>query len=151
MFQCDTFVQICLLLVPPSFWNRNDTKLPKPWKMSLILPNLHYTWTKRYISLSNIHSFVFQTKHFHWSSRNCLVRKVNLREKTFTLHGWTQMVVRKLQRCFDQAISAFIGFLEESTEWRLSNGSHCFLTLTSVDVKHKLISTTGNGWAAIKP
>ena len=47
MFQCYAFVQICLLLAPPSFWNRNDTKLPKPWKMSLILSNLHYTWTKR--------------------------------------------------------------------------------------------------------
>ena len=64
VFQCDTFVQICLLLAPPSLWNRNDTKFPKPWKMSLILSNLHYTWTKRYISLTNIHSFVFQTKNF---------------------------------------------------------------------------------------
>ena len=40
VFQCDSFVQICLLLVPPSFWSRNDTKLPKPWNMSLILSNL---------------------------------------------------------------------------------------------------------------
>ena len=57
------------------------------------------TWPKMcYISLINIHSFVLQTKHFHWSSRyscvgNCLIWKVNLREKTLTLHGWTQMVV----------------------------------------------------------
>ena len=57
------------------------------------------TWPKMcYIPLINIHSFVLQTKHFHWSSRyscvgNCLIWKVNLREKTFTLHGWTQMVV----------------------------------------------------------
>ena len=83
----------------PSFWNLNDTKLPKPWKMSLILSNLHFTWTKScYISLTNIHSFVVQMKHFHWSSRysclgNCLVWKVNLCKKTFTLHSWTQMVV----------------------------------------------------------
>ena len=52
-----------------------------------------------HVSLTNIHSFVPQTKHFHWSSRhsclaNCLVWKlINIREKTFTLHGWTQMVV----------------------------------------------------------
>ena len=60
-------------------------------------PALHMNKTC-YISLTNIHSFVLQTKHFHWSSRysclgNCLVWKVNLREKTFTLHGWTQMEV----------------------------------------------------------
>ena len=28
MFQCDRFVQICLLLAPPYFWNHNGTKLP---------------------------------------------------------------------------------------------------------------------------
>ena len=55
--------------------------------------------------------FVLQTKHFHWSSRqsclgNCLVWKINMCEKTFTLHGWTQMVVnshhlaRKYARIF---------------------------------------------------
>ena len=39
--------------------------------------------------------------HFHWSSRhsclgNCLVWKINMREKTFTLQGWTQMVIFRL-------------------------------------------------------
>ena len=39
-----------------------------------------------YISLTNIHSFVLQTKHLHWSSqysclRNCLVLKINICEK----------------------------------------------------------------------
>ena len=46
VFQCDMFIQICLLLARPSFWSRNDTKLPKPWKMSLILSNMHSTWAK---------------------------------------------------------------------------------------------------------
>ena len=37
--------------------------------------------------------------HFHWSSRhsclgNCLVWKINMCEKTSTLRGWTQMVVK---------------------------------------------------------
>ena len=30
VFQCDKFVQICLLLAHPSFRSRNDPKLPKP-------------------------------------------------------------------------------------------------------------------------
>ena len=39
-----------------------------------------------HISLTNIHSFVLQTKHFHWSSQysclgNCLVWKINMCEK----------------------------------------------------------------------
>ena len=47
-----------------------------------------------------------QTKHFHWSSRcsclgNCLVWKLNMREKTPTLHGWTQMVVYKYSAAND--------------------------------------------------
>ena len=65
--------------------------------VNFVKPALHGTKTC-YISLTNIHSLVLQTKHFHWFSRNsclgnCLIWKVNLREKTFTLHGWTQMVV----------------------------------------------------------
>ena len=65
--------------------------------VNFVKPALHVSKTC-YIPLTNIHSFVVQTKHFHWSSGysclgNCLVWKVNLREKTFTLHGWTQMVV----------------------------------------------------------
>ena len=46
-FQWDRFVQICFLLAPPSFWSHNDTKVPKPLKLSLILSNLQSTWTKR--------------------------------------------------------------------------------------------------------
>ena len=58
---------------------------------------LHVTNTC-HISLTNIHCFVPQMKHLYWSSRysclgNCPVWKLNLCEKTFTLHGWTQMVV----------------------------------------------------------
>ena len=61
---------------------------------------LHVTKTC-HVSLTNIHSFVLQTKHFHWSSRysclgNCLVWKIDMCKKTFMLHGWTQMVVREL-------------------------------------------------------
>ena len=79
VFQCDRFVQICLLLARPSFWSRNDTKLPKPWKnvVKFIEHALHVSKTC-HVSLRNIHCFVLQTKHFHWPSRysclgNCLV------------------------------------------------------------------------------
>ena len=47
VFQCDRVVQICLHLARPSFWSRNGTKLPKPWKMSLTLSNMYSTWSKR--------------------------------------------------------------------------------------------------------
>ena len=70
VFQCDTFVQICLLLAPPSFWNRNDTKPPKPWKMSLILSNLHYTRTKRA-------TFLWQTFIVSCSKRNIFIGPVD--------------------------------------------------------------------------
>ena len=78
-----------------SQWHQASKTLTKV--VNFVKPALHVTKTC-YISLTNIHSFVLQTKHFHWSSLysclgNCLVWKVNLREKTFTLHGWTQMVV----------------------------------------------------------
>ena len=64
---------------------------------NFVKPALHVNKTC-YVCLTNIHSFVLQTKHFHWSSRysclgNCLVWKINMCEKTFTLHGWSQMVV----------------------------------------------------------
>ena len=103
VFQCDRFVQICLLLARLSFWSRNDTKLPKPWKnvVKFIEHVLHVSKTC-HVSLTNIHCFVLQTKHFHWPSRysclgNCLVWKI-MCGKTFTLHGWTQMVV--ISVCF---------------------------------------------------
>ena len=61
----------------------------------------------------NIHSFGLQTKHFHWSSRygclgNCLVWKINLREKTFTLHSWTQMVVTIGCTCVSKIIFSYL-------------------------------------------
>ena len=70
--------------------------------VNFVKPALHVS-KKCYIPLTDIHSFVVQTKHFHWFSRysclgNCLIGKVNLREKTFTLHGWTQMVVSSRQK-----------------------------------------------------
>ena len=69
--------------------------------VNYVKPALHVTKIC-YISLTNIHSFMLQTKHFHWSSRysclgNCLIWKVNLHEKTYTLHSWTQMVVKSLE------------------------------------------------------
>lgn len=74
-----------------------DTSRPKPLKLSN--PTLHVNKTC-HVCLINIHSFVLRTQHFHWSNRhiclgNCLVCKINVHEKTFTLHGWTQMVVWK--------------------------------------------------------
>ena len=49
---------------------------------------------------TNIHSFVLQTKHFHWSNRHSFLGKLsplrmNMHEKTFTLHGCTQMAEDK--------------------------------------------------------
>jgi len=80
--------------------NLNYISLKKWKKMFSILTNLHTTWTKRATFFDKWHSFMFQTKHFHWFSRhsclgNCHIWKVNIREKTVTLHGWTQMVVRQ--------------------------------------------------------
>ena len=45
---------------------------------------LHVTKTC-HVSLTNIHCFMLQTKHFHWSSRhsclgNCLIWKINVRK-----------------------------------------------------------------------
>ena len=79
---------------------------------------LHVTKTC-HVSFTNIHSFVLQTKHFHWSSRhsclgNCLIWKINMCEKTFTLHGWTQMVVNEScynMRCLVMFITAVWGKL----------------------------------------
>ena len=87
-------------IFPKSQWPQASKTLKNV--VNFVKPALHVNKTC-YISLTNIHSFVLQTKHFHWSSRysclgNCLVWKVNLREKTFTLHGWMQMVVIILKR-----------------------------------------------------
>ena len=70
---------------------QNPEKCP-----NFVKPALHMSKTC-YISLTNVLSFAVQTKHFHWSSRhsclgNCHVWKINIRKKTFTLHGRTQMV-----------------------------------------------------------
>ena len=98
VFQCDRFAQICLLLARPSSWSRNDNKFTKPWKMSLILSNMHSTWPKRA-------TFLWQTFTVSCSKRNIFIGlvdtvvwetvsfKINMCEKTLTLHGWMQMVV----------------------------------------------------------
>ena len=70
VFQCDRLVQICLLSACPSFWSSNDTKLPKPWKTSLILSNMHATWRKRA-------TFLWQTFIVSCSKRNIFIRKVD--------------------------------------------------------------------------
>ena len=128
VFQCDRIVQICLLLARPSFWSRNDTKLPKPWKnvVKFIEHVLHVSKTC-HVSLTNIHCFVLQTKHFHWPSRysclgNCLVWKINMCGKTFTLHGWTQMAV--LVWVFRSIFWAFCAYV------RLHSADHSDLGIT---------------------
>ena len=68
--------------------------------VNFVKPALHVN-KSCYISLTNIHSFVLQMKHCHWSSQhsclgNCLVWKISMGEKTFTLQGWTQMVIFRL-------------------------------------------------------
>ena len=96
VFQCDRFIQICLLLAPPSLWSRS--KLPKPWKMLLILSNLHSRWPKRATFLwqtfivlySKLNIFIGPVDTVVWET--VLFEKKNLLEKTFMLHGWTQMV-----------------------------------------------------------
>ena len=121
--------QFCLLLPPPSFWNRNNTNFQHPENVvNFVKPALHVTKTC-YISLTNIHSFVLQTNHFYWSSRysclgNCLVWKVNLREKTFTLHGWTQMVVICSYSCIKYL---HLGLKVESYSIEFSNLYEMFL------------------------
>ena len=70
VFQCDRFVQICLLFVPPSLWSRNDIKLLKPWNMSLIWWNLHSTWAKRT-------TFLWQTFTVSCSKRNIFIGPVD--------------------------------------------------------------------------
>ena len=76
----------------------------QPWSVNVLSYMLtfqtrQFPWQLwRLDQLTNVHSFVLQTKHFHWSNRhsclaNCFVWKINMHEKTFTLHGWTQMVV----------------------------------------------------------
>ena len=95
LLQFDMFVQICLLLAHP-FFVRAKTKT---WKsvFNFKKPARHVIKTCN-VCLTSMHSFMLQTKHFHWFSQhsclgNCHVWKVNIHEKTVTLHGWTQMVV----------------------------------------------------------
>ena len=58
-------------LVPPSFLScKIDTKLSKPWKMLLILSNLHSTWTK-------CATFLWQTFLVLCSKRNISIGPVN--------------------------------------------------------------------------
>lgn len=84
-----------------------------PEKITNFVKPTHHVNKTCPVCLTNIHSFMLQTKHFHWSNRhsclgNCLVWKINMHKKTFTLHGWMQMVVSFLiafhsalpQECF---------------------------------------------------
>ena len=74
------------------------TKLLKPWKMSLILSNLHSMWTKRATFLwktfivlcSKWNIFIGPVVTVVWETSRL---KNKHAEKTLALHGWTQMVV----------------------------------------------------------
>ena len=97
MFQCHRYVQICLFLALPSFWSCNGTKLPKPWKMLLILSTLHSTWAKRA-------TFLWQTYIVSCSKRNIFIGPVDT-----VVWGnclvWIQMVVSS---CFP--LDQILGF-----------------------------------------
>ena len=66
VFQCDRFIQVCLLLARPSFWSRDDTKL----KISLILWNMHSTWPK-------CATFLWKTFIVSCSKRNIFIGPVD--------------------------------------------------------------------------
>ena len=86
----------------------------QPWKMSLILLNLHYTWTKHATFLwQTFIVLCFKRNLFIIDSvgclGNCLIWKINMREKTFTLHGWTQMIILKFEQ--NKILNFRVGFI----------------------------------------